>query len=79
MTFVGGDVGHALLLKQAINISLAVQMLAFSEGVLLAERSGLDRGVALDVLTHSAIGSPMLQTRAPLLGSCPRRPGSTSP
>jgi len=67
VTFVGGDVGHALLLKLAINISLAVQMLAFSEGVLLAERGGLDRSVALDVLTHSAIGSPMLQTRAPLV------------
>jgi len=71
VTFVGGDVGHALLLKLAINISLAVQMLAFSEGVLLAERGGLDRSVALDVLTHSAIGSPMLQTRAPLVRALP--------
>jgi 3-hydroxyisobutyrate dehydrogenase-like beta-hydroxyacid dehydrogenase len=71
VTYVGDDVGHALLLKLAINISLAVQMLAFSEGVLLAERGGLDRDVALDVLTHSAIGSPMLQTRAPLLRELP--------
>jgi 3-hydroxyisobutyrate dehydrogenase-like beta-hydroxyacid dehydrogenase len=71
VTFVGDDVGHALLLKLAINISLAVQMLAFSEGVLLAERGGLDRNVALDVLTHSAIGSPMLQTRAPLVRELP--------
>jgi 3-hydroxyisobutyrate dehydrogenase-like beta-hydroxyacid dehydrogenase len=71
VTFVGGDVGHALLLKLAINISLAVQMLAFSEGVLLAERGGLDRSVALDVLTHSAIGSPMLQIRAPLVRELP--------
>ena len=39
VSFVG-EVGHALLLKLAINISLAVQMLAFSEGVLLAERGG---------------------------------------
>jgi 3-hydroxyisobutyrate dehydrogenase-like beta-hydroxyacid dehydrogenase len=71
VTFVGSDVGHALLLKLAINISLAVQMLAFSEGVLLAERGGLDRSVALDVLTHSAIGSPMLQARAPLVQELP--------
>src|SRR4051794_13818491 len=71
VTFVGGDVGHALLLKLAINISLAVQILAFSEGLLLAERGGLDRSVALDVLTHSAIGSPMLQTRAPLVQALP--------
>ncbi|HEY5148935.1 MAG TPA: NAD(P)-dependent oxidoreductase [Mycobacterium sp.] len=66
VTFVG-DNEHALLLKLAINISLAVQMLAFSEGVLLAEQGGVDRHLALDVLTHSAIGSPMLKTRAPLL------------
>ena len=66
VTFVG-DTGHALLLKLAINISLAVQMLAFSEGVLLAERGGIERGLALEVLTRSAIGSPMLQARAPLL------------
>jgi 3-hydroxyisobutyrate dehydrogenase-like beta-hydroxyacid dehydrogenase len=70
ITFVG-DTGHALLLKLAINISLAVQMLAFSEGVLLAERGGIERGLALDVLTRSAIGSPMLQARAPLLSELP--------
>jgi 3-hydroxyisobutyrate dehydrogenase-like beta-hydroxyacid dehydrogenase len=70
VTFVG-DVGQALLLKLAINISLGVQMLAFSEGVLLAERGGLDRSVAIDVLTHSAVGSPMLQARAPLLLELP--------
>lgn len=66
VTFVG-EVGHALLLKLGINISLGLQMLAFSEGVLLAERGGVERSVALDVLTNSAIGSPMLQARAPLL------------
>jgi 3-hydroxyisobutyrate dehydrogenase-like beta-hydroxyacid dehydrogenase len=70
VTFVG-DTGQALLLKLGINISLAVQMLAFSEGVLLAERGGVDRAVALDVLTHSAIASPMLQARAPLLLELP--------
>ncbi len=66
-----GDVGHALLVKLAINISLAVQMLAFSEGLLLAERGGVDRTVALEVMTQSAIGSPMLQARAELLRKLP--------
>ena len=70
VTFVG-DSGQALLLKLGININVAVQMLAFSEGVLLAERGGVDRSVALDVLTHSAIGSPMLQARAPLVLDLP--------
>jgi 3-hydroxyisobutyrate dehydrogenase-like beta-hydroxyacid dehydrogenase len=70
VTFVG-DAGHALLLKLAINISLAVQMLAFSEGVLLAEVGGVDRTIALDVMTHSAIGSPMLQARAEMVRDLP--------
>ena len=34
-----GDNGQGLVLKLAINISLAVQMLAFAEGLLLAERT----------------------------------------
>ena len=42
--------GQGLALKLAINISLAVQMLAFAEGLLLAERSGIDRQRALDVM-----------------------------
>ena len=41
VTYVGSN-GHGLLLKLAINISLAAQMLAFSEGLLLAERGGID-------------------------------------
>ena len=70
VTFAGGN-DQALLLKLAINISLAVQMLAFSEGVLLAERGGIDRELALEVLSKSAIGSPMLQARVPLLRELP--------
>jgi 3-hydroxyisobutyrate dehydrogenase-like beta-hydroxyacid dehydrogenase len=71
VTLVGDDTGHALLLKLAINISLGVQMLAFSEGVLLAEQGGVDHEVALQVMTHSAIGSPMLAARAPLIRELP--------
>jgi 3-hydroxyisobutyrate dehydrogenase-like beta-hydroxyacid dehydrogenase len=66
VTHVGGN-GQALMMKLAINISLAVQMIAFSEGVLLAERSGINRELAIDVLTSSAVGSPMLRARGPLL------------
>lgn len=39
-----GPNGQGLLLNLAINISLAVQTLAFSEGLLLAERAGVDPG-----------------------------------
>ena len=69
-THVGGN-GQGLVLKLAINISLAVQMLAFAEGLLLAERDGVDRDVALEVMTQSPIGSPMLKARAPLVFDLP--------
>ena len=62
-----GPNGQGLVLKLAINISLAVQMLAFAEGLLLAERSGVDRQRALEVMAESAIGSPMLKARAPII------------
>ena len=66
VTYVG-DNGLALSMKIAVNLSLAVQMLAFSEGVLLAEKSGIAREVAVDVLTHSAVASPMIQYRGPFV------------
>ena len=66
VTYVGGN-GLALSMKIATNLSLAVQMLAFSEGVLLAEKSGIARETAVDVLTHSVIGSPMVQYRGPFV------------
>jgi 3-hydroxyisobutyrate dehydrogenase len=66
-----GENGQGLVLKLAINISLAVQMVAFAEGLLLAERAGLDRNLAADVMTQSPIGSPMLKARAPLVLDLP--------
>src|ERR1700735_2900369 len=66
VTYVG-DNGLALAMKISVNLSLAVQMLAFSEGVLLAEKSGIARETAVDVLTHSAIASPMIQYRGPFV------------
>ena len=66
VTYVG-DNGVALAMKIAVNLSLAVQMLAFSEGVLLAEKSGIAREVAVDVLIHSAVASPMIQYRGPFV------------
>jgi 3-hydroxyisobutyrate dehydrogenase-like beta-hydroxyacid dehydrogenase len=66
VTHVGGS-GRALTMKLAINISIAVQVIAFSEGVLLAERGGIDPELAVEVLTSSAVASPMLRSRGPLL------------
>ncbi|TCO19715.1 3-hydroxyisobutyrate dehydrogenase/2-hydroxy-3-oxopropionate reductase [Kribbella steppae] len=69
-TYVGSN-GQGLALKLGINISLAVQVLAVAEGLLLAERSGVDRAVALRVMTASPIGSPMLRAREQLLLDLP--------
>jgi 3-hydroxyisobutyrate dehydrogenase-like beta-hydroxyacid dehydrogenase len=62
-----GENGLALVMKIGTNLSLAVQMLAFCEGVLLAEKSGIARETAVDVLTHSVIASPMVQYRGPFV------------
>ena len=70
VTYVG-DNGLALSMKIAINLSLAVQMMAFSEGVLLAEKSGIARQTAVEVLMHSAVASPMVQYRGPFVLQMP--------
>ncbi|MDX6525728.1 MAG: hypothetical protein QOI43_1239, partial [Gaiellales bacterium] len=66
-----GENGQGLVLKLAINISLAVQMLAFAEGLLLATRAGVDPELAVEVMTESPIGSPMLKARAALVLDLP--------
>jgi 3-hydroxyisobutyrate dehydrogenase-like beta-hydroxyacid dehydrogenase len=72
VTHVGTN-GQGLLLKLAVNISLAVQTLAFSEGLLLAERGGIDPQLAARVMSNSSIGSPMLKARVPLLLDLPQQ------
>jgi 3-hydroxyisobutyrate dehydrogenase-like beta-hydroxyacid dehydrogenase len=66
VTRIGGN-GQALLMKIAINLSLHVQMVAFSEGVLLAEKDGIPREVAVDAMLKSVIASPMIKYRGPMI------------
>jgi len=70
VTHVGGN-GLAVSMKIATNLSLAVQMLAFSEGVLLAEKSGIRRETAVEVLLNSVIASPMVKYRGPFVLKMP--------
>jgi 3-hydroxyisobutyrate dehydrogenase-like beta-hydroxyacid dehydrogenase len=70
VTYVGPN-GLAVCMKVATNLSLAVQMLAFSEGVLLAEKSGIARQTAVEVLLNSVIASPMVQYRGPFVLGLP--------
>ena len=69
-----GTNGQGVRLKLAVNISLAAQMLAFSEGVLLAERGGIERELAVEVIGESAVGSPFLRARSPLVLDLPDEP-----
>ncbi|HTX92533.1 MAG TPA: NAD(P)-dependent oxidoreductase [Anaerolineales bacterium] len=70
VTHVGVN-GLAVTMKIATNLSLAVQMLAFSEAVLLAEKSGIRRETAVEVLTNSVIASPMVKYRGPFVLKMP--------
>ncbi|MGH3261451.1 MAG: NAD(P)-dependent oxidoreductase [Trebonia sp.] len=73
VTYVGSN-GQGLLLKLAINISLAAQMLAFSEGLLLASRGGIDPKLAAGAMAATPVGSPMLKARVPLVLDLPEQP-----
>jgi 3-hydroxyisobutyrate dehydrogenase-like beta-hydroxyacid dehydrogenase len=68
-----GALGVAKTMKIATNLGLAVQILAFSEAVLLAEKAGVPRATAVEALLKSVVASPMLRYRAPfVLGTFPR-------
>jgi 3-hydroxyisobutyrate dehydrogenase-like beta-hydroxyacid dehydrogenase len=62
-----GDNGQALLMKIAINLSLFVQMTSYSEGLLIAEKGGIDREVAVEAMMNSVIASPMIKYRGPFV------------
>jgi 3-hydroxyisobutyrate dehydrogenase-like beta-hydroxyacid dehydrogenase len=67
-----GPLGLAKTMKVATNLGLAVQMLAFSEAVLLAEKAGIARERAVDALLRSVVASPMVKYRGPfVLGRMP--------
>jgi 3-hydroxyisobutyrate dehydrogenase len=67
-----GPLGLAASMKIATNLGLAVQMLAFSEAVLLAEKAGIARARAVETLLKSVVASPMLKYRGPFVLGMPR-------
>jgi 3-hydroxyisobutyrate dehydrogenase-like beta-hydroxyacid dehydrogenase len=70
VTYVGAN-GLAVSIKIATNLNLAVQMLAFSEGILLAEKSGIPRETAVEVFLNSVMASPMVKYRGPFVLKMP--------
>jgi 3-hydroxyisobutyrate dehydrogenase len=71
-TYIGPS-GQAVSMKLAVNISIAVQLLAYGEGVVLAEKSGIPREVAVEVMTNSVIASPLLKYRGPFVLQLPEK------
>jgi 3-hydroxyisobutyrate dehydrogenase-like beta-hydroxyacid dehydrogenase len=70
VNYVGAN-GQAVLMKIAINLSLTTQFLAFSEGLLLAEKGGIPREVALETMLNSVVASPALKYRGPFVLQMP--------
>ncbi len=66
VTYVGGN-GKAILMKIAINLALSTEFLAFSEGVLLAEKNGIPRELAVEAWRNSAVASSATWHRAPFI------------
>ena len=66
-----GALGLAVTMKIALNLALPVQMLAFSEAVLLAEKAGIARERAVEVVLRSVTASPMLKYRGPFVLGMP--------
>lgn len=66
-----GAIGLAKAMKIAINQGLAVQMLAFAESVLLAEKAGVARERAVEAVLRSVVASPMLKYRGPFVLGMP--------
>ena len=61
-----GASGAGATMKLAINSMIYAINEAVSEAMVLAENSGIDRGVALDAFSKSAASSPMLNYRMPI-------------
>jgi 3-hydroxyisobutyrate dehydrogenase-like beta-hydroxyacid dehydrogenase len=66
-----GELGLAVTMKIAVNLSIGVQMLAFSESVLLAEKSGIPREKAVEAILKGVTASPMLKYRGPFVLDMP--------
>lgn len=56
-----GDSGSGQAMKLAVNSVLHSYNAALSESLVLAERGGVDRGTALDILAGSAAAAPYLR------------------
>ena len=75
VTYIGGS-GMAVQMKLAINLVLMVEVIAFGEGIALAEKGGVAREVAVEAMLNSVAASPVLGYRGPFIleGKMPEVP-----
>ena len=71
-----GENGMAVQMKLAINLVLMVEVIAFGEGVALAEKGGVARDVAVEAMLNSVAAAPVLGYRGPFIleGGMPDTP-----
>jgi 3-hydroxyisobutyrate dehydrogenase-like beta-hydroxyacid dehydrogenase len=74
-TYIGAQ-GLAVQMKLAINLVLMVEVIAFGEGIALAEKGGVAREVAVEAMLNSVAASPVLGYRGPFIldGKMPEVP-----
>lgn len=65
-TYIGAN-GLAVQMKLAINLVLMVEVIAFGEGVALAEKGGVARETAVEAMLASVVASPVLGYRGPFI------------
>lgn len=72
-SFFLGEVGNGAKFKLVVNMIMGSMMNALSEGLCLADRSGLSQQTLLDVLDLGAIANPMFKLKGPAMikGSYP--------
>ncbi|CAN6719955.1 unnamed protein product [Malus baccata var. baccata] len=66
-SFYLGQVGNGAKMKLVVNMIMGSMMNAFSEGLVLAGRSGLEPSVLLDVLDLGGIANPMFRLKGPTM------------
>jgi 3-hydroxyisobutyrate dehydrogenase-like beta-hydroxyacid dehydrogenase len=71
-----GENGMAVMMKLAVNLVLMVEVIAFGEGVALAEKGGVSREAAVEAMLNSVAASPVLGYRGPFIleGGMPEVP-----
>jgi len=74
-TYIGAS-GLAVQMKLAINLVLMVEVIAFGEGIALAEKGGVEREIAVEAMLNSVAASPVLGYRGPFIleGKMPEVP-----